>query len=398
MTRFNVDHFNALAQKEATLCVSLYTPTEKISTDGHQSSKIHFKNALTEARNQLLEVHEMSESDADSFLAEGFQLLDDQEFWKYSSDMLAYFIFDGESVFYKLPLSIESPICQVNQRPYLLPLIPELNDDGHFYLLVLNLKQVSLLELTRSTMEQIPLPDSVSASYTEEIEDADNQKALQHRSGIGEAGAMFHGQGSGSSEARKAEILQYYLRLSTDIEAILNQNPLPLVLAGVDYLIPLYKQASNYTHVVEPYLTGSYSEDDTLTLSTEAWQLMEPQFVQGRLDRKENYGLFAAKGQGGDDVETVILTALSGGVDTLFVQAQEEVWGTYDAEKFSLTVEESPSRSNYSLLNEAAQKTIAYGGNVYLVEKDEMPATDSMIAGMFRYPLTEVNQETENTL
>ncbi|MCK8494812.1 hypothetical protein M0L20_23285 [Spirosoma sp. RP8] len=396
MTLFDIDQFNQLAQKQANLCVSIYTPTDRQSTDGYQANKINFKNALTEARTQLTDQYGLSAAAAETFLAEGVQLLDDQEFWMRSSDMLAYFIVDGEGTAIKLPLPIESQGCWVGSRPYLLPLIPELNDDGHFYLLALNLKEVSLFEINRSAIQLIELPDDMSTSYTEEIEDADNQKALQHRSGIGEAGAMFHGQGSGSDENRKVAILQYYHRLSADIDALLNRNPLPLLLAGVDYLIPIYKQVSKYAHIVEPHLIGSYSADDMLALAAEAWDLMEPHFSQNRLARKEEYGLFTSRGQSDSDTETVILTALSGGIDTLFVQSGQDVWGTYDSDAFTLQIDETTTPQNYSLINEAAKKTKEYGGRVYLVDSESMPAAGSVVAGIFRYPLTEVSQENES--
>ncbi len=390
MTLFDRDQFNELAQKEANIYVSIYTPSERQSTDGYQSSRIHFKNALTEAKSKLITDFELTESQAEEFLVDGFNVLDDLEFWKYSSDMVAFLVYDGQATFLKLPLTIENTICQVGIRPYLLPLIPELNDDGHFYLLALNLKEVQLFEVTRSTIQQITLSDDIATSYTEEIEDADRQKALQHRSGLGQAGAMFHGQGSGSDEDRKVEILQYYHRLSAGLDPLLHKNPLPLLLAGVEYLIPLYREASKYPYIVESYLTGSYTEDDMLTLSAEAWELMEPYFLQERKARKEEYGLFMSRAQGDSDTESVLLTALSGGVDTLFIQNGQEVWGTYEAESFRIRIDEAPNTDNYSLLNEAAKKTKEFGGKVYLLDAESMPAEGAIIAGIFRYPIAEV--------
>jgi len=389
MKLFTPEQFNELAQRFAKLCVSIYSPTERQSTDGYRPSKLHFKNALMEVRDKLIAQEGMSQADAEAFLAEGVRLLDDQAFWQHSSDMLAYFMFDDEVETIKLPLAIDTPQCYVGERPYLLPLIPELNDDGHFYLLALNLKEVALFDVTRSTIQAIELPESIDASYTEDIEQYENQKQLQHRSGFGQAGAIFHGQGSGSDEERKERILQFFNRLSTDIDPILNQHPLPLVLAGVDYLIPIYKQASNYPHIVDKHLTGSYSANDMLELSGEAWELMEPRFRQQRLDRKDEYGLFMSRGQGDSDSERVIMTALSGGVDTLFVQPGTDIWGTYDAELFTLTIDPEQTPDNYSLTDEAAKKTKEYGGKVYLVDDETMPASGAVLAGIFRYPITE---------
>ncbi len=393
MQLFNRSQFTELSQKEAQIYVSIYTPTERQSTDGYQSSRIYFKNALSEAQSKLMSDFGLTEQEAEVFLADGTRVLDDLEFWKHSSDMLAFLAYDGEGTFLKLPLELEAPRCEVSIRPYLLPLIPELNDDGHFYLLVLNLKEAQLFEVTRSTIQQVTLSDNVAISYTEKIEEADNQKALQHRSGVGQAGAIFHGQGSGSDEERKVEILQYYHRLSASIDPVLHQNPLPLLLAGVEYLIPIYKEASKYPYIVEPYLTGSYTENDMLTLSAESWEMMEPYFLEERKARKEEYGLFASQGQGESDTNAVLLTALSGGVDTLFIRKGEEIWGTYDTEKFAVTIDTSANETNYSLLNEAARKTKEFGGKVYLVEPEVMPAEGARLAGIFRYPITEVVED-----
>lgn len=394
MTLFDVDQFKELANREAELCISIFTPTERVSPNGYQASKIHFKNALTEARNQLIDQYGLTPEKADDFLAEGWQLIDNLEFWKYSSDMLAYYLFDGEGVAIKLPLPINEPLCRVGKRPYLLPLIPELTDDGHFYLLDLNLQGVTLYEVSRSVVQPIDLPDTINTSYTEEIEDNEYQKALQHRSGFGQAGAMFHGQGSGSDEDKKVEILNFFHRLSTDLDAILNKNPLPLLLAGVNYLIPIYKQASNYTHIVEPNLTGSYGPNDMVSLSTEAWDVMEPYFREARQARKNEYQLFSARAQGDSETDTVLLTAISGGVDTLFIQSGAELWGTFDQENYTIQIDDSPSPENYSLIDEAARRTIESGGKVYIVEADNMPAPEALVAGIFRYPIAEVVDDT----
>lgn len=398
MTLFNTDDFLNLVNREATLCVSVYSPTSRLSTDGYHTDKLHFRNLLTEARNRLMNEHGRSAEQADALLADAYRRLDDQEFWKHSSDLLAYFSFDGEGQVVKLPLPVETPGCWIGRRPYLMPLIPELNDDGHFYLLVLNLHQVSLFEVTRSTIEQITLPDDVPTSYTDETEGADNQKHLQHQSGVGQAGAIFHGQGSGSDEVRKEDLLQYFHRLSNELDPLLHRNPLPLVLVGAEYLLPIYRQATKYPHAVEATLTGSYHAGDMLALSAEAWQVMEPHFRQARLARKEEYGLFASQAQGSADAKTVVLTALSGGVDTLFVRKGAELWGTYHPDSFTLSVVDEAGPESSELLNEAASKTIEYGGRVYLVDDENNPAPGSDVAGIFRYPLAEreVDEETES--
>ncbi len=72
-------------------------------------------------------------------------------------------------------------------------------------------------------------------------------------------------------------------------------------------------------------------------------------------------------------------------METLFVQNQAEVWGTFDAATREVKINENHEKPNVSLLNMAAIKTFQNGGQVYLVEKDEMPDPQSVINALYRF-------------
>ena len=58
------------------------------------------------------------------------------------------------------------------------------------------------------------------------------------RGSLGKQAAVFHGQG-GHNETHKDDLLQYFRLVDASLETVLRESQAPLLLAGVDYLLPL---------------------------------------------------------------------------------------------------------------------------------------------------------------
>ncbi|MBS9522511.1 hypothetical protein KIH41_07025 [Litoribacter ruber] len=392
MKIFHNNHFENLAKTSGECVVSIYIPTSQKSTDSYQADKTHFKNQLAATENDLKNICKMEEEDIEKFLKPGYELLEDYDFWKYNSDMLAYYIIDGKAEFYRLPINLDKGMHFVGKRPFLLPLIPELTGDGRFYVLLLNLDRIRLFEATRNTMNEIELdPEEVAVSFTAEEEEDENQESLQGQGGVGKAGAMFHGHAKGSDEEKKVTILNYFHRMTNMLEPILNQHPLPLYLAGVDYLIPLFRQASKYHHLMEGHVSGAQfnvKNADHRELHQKAWAIAEPHFEKEKKDRKEDFGFKASKNLAvSNDYAKLIKASITGGVDTLLVsQKHKHLWGTYDENNYKLSFDDDPDGNNHCLIDLAAVKVKENGGKVYLVDPEHMPDS-ALIAGTLRYEL-----------
>ncbi|WP_194777688.1 baeRF7 domain-containing protein [Pararhodonellum marinum] len=389
MKLFSLDEFLKLTQKTGNPFISIYTPTHRQSTNGYQADKTHFKNQLAKAEKGLAEEYDMDEDEIKKITQPARIILDDYDFWKYNSDMLACFLNDGEMEIFQLPVHIEDSTCFIGTKPFLLPMIPELNDDGHYFLLLLNLDQIRLYEVTRSIIQEVTIdPEAVAVSFTGEMEEMENQSHLHAQGRVGNAGAMYHGHGDGSDEEKKSDILNYFHRMTNMLEPILYKNPLPLYLAGVEYLGPIFRQASKYNHLQEGMVTGAYSEKDMQELHQKSWELAEPYFRQERLARKEVFGAKKAKNLAiSNDNHKLILAALTGGVDTLLVnEKHEHLWGKYDPETHKIHLSDSRQNGNHCLIDEAATKVKEFKGKVYLVAPEDMPE-DTQIAGTLRYAL-----------
>lgn len=73
----------------------------------------------------------------------------------------------------------------------------------------------------------------------------DAEKQLQFHTGTSGGGgggrpAIFHSHGS--EEDLKEDILRYFRQIDRGVEELLKGQRAPLVLAGVDYLLPIYRE------------------------------------------------------------------------------------------------------------------------------------------------------------
>jgi len=389
MKIFDRNKFVDLSKKSSRPFVSIYLPASRISTDGYKQDKIHLKNQLAQIERQLGEEYQLAAGEIKRLLSPAEELLSDSEFWKYNSDMIACYLYDGQMELFQIPISIQDSSHFVGTKPYLLPLLPEITDNGHYYILVVNLDRIRLYEATRSVIQEVLLnPDEISLSYTHEELQYDNQKELQGQGGVGKAGTMFHGFGEGSDEDRKASILDYFHRMNNELERTLNENPLPLYLAGVDYLIPLYRESSTYTNLQDGYILGSFTEKDMDVLHQRSWELAEPYFAAQRNQLRTSFDLKQAGGMAlKDDTETLLKAAFTGAIDTMFISKNHKhIWGEYDADNYRIKIYDHQSNGSHCLVDEAATCVIRSKGNVYLTEPEDMPG-ESLIAGILRYPV-----------
>ncbi|MGY6742202.1 MAG: baeRF7 domain-containing protein [Cecembia sp.] len=389
MKIFNRDEFIELSKKEADLFVSIYSPTSRRSTDAYQKDILTFKNTLSEIEKKLIQEGVHSPIEIDRILEPAKTLINQFSFWQHNSDMLAVFLYDGKIEVFKLPLEIDSPNYFVGSKPMLLPMLPELADDGHYYILLLNLDQIRLYEATRNVVQEIQIdPEKVAVSFTAEEDEADKEKNLQAQGRVGNAGAMYHGHGSGSDEEKKVTILNYFHRMTNMLEPMLNSNPLPVVLAGVDYLIPIFNEASKYGHIYNDHVSGAFTEKDMMELHQKSWELIESFFAEARKKRKETFQAFKVKGQASSNDQTKIIHAsFTGAVETLLVNRKHQhVFGYYDEETHQVNISENQQNGAHCLIDEAATKVIASKGKVYLAAEEDMPE-DSQVAAVFRYPL-----------
>jgi hypothetical protein len=211
------------------------------------------------------------------------------------------------------------------------------------------------------------------------------QKALQFRTGKGsDEGAIFHGQGSGKDD-KDVETEKFLRAVDQGLMKLIKDNDVPLVLACVDHYLPIYENITSYSNLFHQNISGNHEETDPLLLHEMAWPLVEPYFQQHRLELLELIREHNSNGRTSFDLNEIIPGAIDGRISVLFIEKASDKYGLYDMVNRSLIVDENIKTSQASLYNLAAVQTWKKGGQVFQVDKDEMPLKGTTINALFRY-------------
>lgn len=364
-------------------CISVYLPTHSSGMEvNERQDTIRFKNALQQATQQLQEKG-YDEGTIKRWLKPGYDLIREDAFWKQQSKGLALFISDGYFRYLRMQQTPEERVY-VNKRFSLAPLISLLVHPEYFYLLVISKEQAKLFRADDYGMAEVNIsnmPDGVDGVKRMLDKSASTFRAAGAASN---GGANYHGIGGGNPD-NKQNIAVYLEAVDDRLwEALLNKEHAPLLLAGVDYLIPIYRSVSDYKHIWEDALTGSYEHEDITTLYPKARALMQPYFDQRLHKALELYGNQSATPLTSTNLADIIPAAHYGRVSHLFVVKNQQVWGTFDEQTNELTVQNESTRDNEDLFDKAVTSTLLTGGEVFIMNSENMPAFSTM-AAIFRY-------------
>src|SRR5918995_5221942 len=372
-----------LIEEPEGLCVSIFLPTHRAGAQTQQDP-IRLKNLLREAEEQLL-AKEFRTPEAEELLGPAWELLDDSVFWRHQSDGLAIFLSAGVFRYYRLPLNFEDLVV-VADRYYLKPLLPLLTGDGQFYVLALSQNEVRLLRATRHSVSEVELED-VPENLSDTLRYDDQEKQLQFHSGTaggrGGRAAIFHGHEP--DDDPKDDILRYFRQIDRGVRELLKGSQAPLVLVGVDYLLPIYREASKYPHTIDEGITGNPEGLRPDELHERAWEVVRPRFSEARQKAAAQYSQLAGTGQTSMDVREIVAAAYYGRIETLFAASGTQRWGVFDPDTGQVNLHQRPEGED--LLEFAALQTVLHHGTVYVTKPENMP-DDTDAVSVFRYSVS----------
>lgn len=384
MDNITFDRFNELANIREPHSVSIFIPTHRSGKEVNEATdQKHLKNQIKKVREEL-RTYQLKDQQIDKILQPAEKLLDDTGFWSLQLEGLAIFVNGNMFEYYSLPVSFK-PFTYVSDHFYLRPLIPYLNDDGRYYLLSLSLNNVKFFEglphnLKHHVIEEL-LPERL-----EEIVGFDyQQKNLQFRTGHTDSGqAMFHGHGAASEQAKK-EMFKFFRGVNEGLMKFMYDKKNPLIVATVDYLFPIYRQANDYKYLYESFIPGNPEHEKPAQLHQKAKILLEEHFNRKKKEKIKAFEELLSNQRASLEEDQIVAAAINGRIDTLFVRKGESLWGLYDKETNTVKIEEEKSFNNACLLNFATVHTILNSGTVYMATPEEMPAPTSRLNALLRF-------------
>ena len=378
------EEFTELINHHGNNCISIYIPTHRAGVEvNEKQDAIVFKNTL-QAINIRLQNQGLNAQQIEKLLKPGFELYNNEIFWNSQYDGLAVFLADGFVKTIQLPYSVKEEIY-VNNSFFISPLLPAISNNEEFYLLLLSKQDARFYQgnafgLQRIMVEGLPngMDDVVH------FEEKEGQQLLRQGGRGGTGGASFHGHGNGQLDD-KENISIYFQEVDRTLFAeILHDKNLPLLLCGVEYLIPIYKSLSKYNFISEQFVGGNQENESLNGLFEKARTALTPYFKERTRKALERYYNSIATALTSSMPEKIVPASYYAQIATLFICKDAHVWGKFNEADNQIEIHQDRQEGDECLLNQAAAKTYINGGEVFLLEKEQMPK-ESIIAALLRF-------------
>lgn len=356
-------------------CVSIFLPMHLTGREG-MSDPVRLRELADRAEERLIE-RGLRRPQARELLTALRELPADPIAWQQRGHGVAYYAAEGFvrmlHTTTQLPegLEIEDYFC-------IRPLIPLVSEEERFYVLSLSQKRVKLYAGDARELHELEvdgLPQNLADAL--KIEDADRgeqvHSAARPANGMGERKnmAVFHGQG-GEADHLKADLKSYIDQVARAVDRRLNSEQAPLVLATVEGNVPLWKAASRYKYLVEEIVAGNPDYVSLHELHSKAWPLAQP-----ALARKRELALRRLRQADVSRVAmgltNVVVAAVAGRIDTLFVDCRESRWGRYDPERHAAELHWERQPGDLDLIELAAAQTLSHKGEVFAYQGNGAP-------------------------
>ncbi len=384
MNSFTHNKFKELAQVNKPYCISIFIPAHRAGKEVNEKiDQLNLKNMVQEVEKEL-ESRKLGNRQIAELLQPIINLIEDSGFWNNQSDGLAIFRNKDIFVYYTVPVLFDE-FLYISDHFYLKPMIEYLNDSGKYYLLSLSLSGAKLYEGFPHQIDELLVDDLLPGKLQDVVGYDYVEKNLQFRSGQeGTGKSMYHGHGKGKEED-KTEILKFFRAINDGVMKVIKNRKRPLVIAAVDYLLPLYKEVNEYPHLVDEFIQGNPEQEDPVLLHEKVRRILAPYFDNEKNVLIASFEKALSKNLASYKEEYIIPASYNQKVDTLFVRNREVMWGLYDKESNKILPREQQSEFKTCLLNFAAVNTFLNNGNVFLLEQDEMPEPKSKLNAIYRF-------------
>ncbi len=297
------------------------------------------------------------------------ELVANSDFWRGSQDGRWAVMTLERTALGTLP-ELERDHLRVSERPLLTPLLARPGTRRRYYALALSRGEVRLFECTRTTIQELALPDGAPTSV-DEANGAGEPAVHSHSVGpTGRTDQRFHGQG-GRADMRDAELRQFLLRLDDAVRTVLPRASDDLVLVGLPRIQAEFRAVCRLPGLCAD---GVYSEPG---------QLAPPAILEETNRVYERARVVVARDAGlhqmaerkkpvASTLEQTVRAAVEGRVEQLFVRRGATSEMVYDAGRHRLREANSTS-TEVDAIETAIVETFRRGGLVWRVDPNALP-------------------------
>jgi hypothetical protein len=361
-------------------CISIYLMSNPVETA--QQRFVRLRSMLRAAESRLRNFS-MSVDEAESLLASVARVIEAGQKPHPAAQGLAIFM-SKDSVSYRYLRETVAESVVVGNEFFVRPLLPLVPRDDRFFLLELSQKQVRLYEGSASGISERALegvPENVREDFKGHGFEREYQLHTASSRSSGQKGAVFHGP----SLDEKDRIAHFLRDVERGVATALKGQQAPLILAAVEYLVPIYKSVNTYAHLSDEAIIGSPHLLGPNELYTAAWRIVEKDILKHEQGAFAVYQEHANTPLTSSNLRQILSEAQRGLIRFLFVSPSAERWGSMTSpETVHLHSTQEPGDSD--LLNLAATLTLHHGGQVFVGAPNQLPE-GAEAAAVFRFAL-----------
>lgn len=238
-------------------CLTLYIPyTEPINKMSH--GLILFKNQMKQAKVLLLS-NKVESKIIDQMMEPAYKMAEDSLFWQDVHEEVVFFIAPKFFRYFHIPASNSSQPIKLADSFYVEPIEKINTNNVDFMLLTISHNTANLYRGDKyylSLVTEKVIPDNMEKALR--IDELPHSRQLHPIGpvGTGNDSAGYHEQYD-VSKVDKNMLLEYFRLVDAAINTYLNTSKLPLVIGGVQYLLPIYREANTYPKLIADTLHGN---------------------------------------------------------------------------------------------------------------------------------------------
>jgi hypothetical protein len=360
-------------------CISLFMPTYRTSGADRRQGPVQLQNLLDMAEGELI-ARATRRPEAEQMLEPARALARDTMYWQNGlADGLAIFISPRFFRDYKVPLVLDERLF-VDDRFHATPLLPLYSGDTRFYILALSQNEVRLLEGNRHEIYELE-PRGLPKSLVDALQKVESSDKRPHNLHDDRADQLGHGSGLEHVQQR---LVRYFREIDANLLSLIGGAQAPLVLAGVEHNVGVYRQVCTYRKLAEGFIDANPEMMNPRQLHAEAIKLVEPYFRRQEEIARQQFEKLGGTARVTTDASEIVTAAQNGRIDTLFLREGYTTWGRFDPAHNQTQLHDRPENGDAELASVAAEQTFLNGGAVFFCDEAHAPRRAPM-AALLRY-------------
>ncbi len=382
MINFSYENIKELVQNSEKPAVSIYLPMERAG-DETLKNPIRLKNAFKQVENTLQDQSaKYDDKLIETILSNLSEMIDGAFFSQKQLGGLAVFLAGEYARMIQIPYRFEEEV-HIGNMLEVRPLLQAFQNEADFYVIALSRKKARLFRMNKFNIGEIELDNDVPTSFEEAMKYDHPEDQLQYQTVSGADGGstqVFHGHTESDDE--KKNLRRFFSMLDKGILDAVDDHEKPFLLVGLEYLQPIYRDASKLPNIFEFGLETNPDDLPIDNLHTRAWEMITQRLESDLTKAVKEYKQMLGTDKNSSDITQIPLSAAYGKVDTLLVEKKTQIRGTIDTEQQSVELTEN---SDTDLLRYSVNQTILHSGKVYIFDEDEMNFNESPAVAVLRY-------------